>query len=81
MKYIKTTAVYVYVVLTIYDIKKLLLKIETWRIFGGVCLLFLSMSFLMALQTQQHLPLLSIVLAVPFSLILLIIAVTILKSK
>lgn len=80
---IKTSVLlpYVYLRLTAMDLQKLLCKIEFWRIFGGLCLLFLSVSFLRALQKQDHLPFLSVALAVPFSLILLTIAVTILSSK
>jgi hypothetical protein len=88
----KKSYVYVYVVLTKNDIQKALTKgiNSLWnyfgdlmlpKILGGGTLLFLSIMFLRALQQQEHLPFISIILSVPFALLLLVIAVTILTTK
>ena len=83
---------YVYLRLTAMDLSKLFVKcydiLWNWfeaeyffKIAGGGSVLILSLFFLRALQTQDHLPFVSLVIAVPFAVVLLLIAITILTFK
>ena len=83
---------YVYIRLTAMDVAKLLSKfydiIWNWfeaeyffKIAGGGSILIVSLFFIRALQIQDHLPFVSLVIAVPFSIVLLLIAITILTFK
>ena len=83
---------YVYIRLTAMDVAKLITKgydkLWNWfeaewflKIAGGGSLLTISLFFLRALQTQDHLPFVSLVIAVPFSIVLFLIAITILTFK